>query len=70
MVTSETLYEGNSTTLDTNYENVRKGETMPNRGPSSDSYINQYSTLTKSNGLEDTDIDNIAARDVTLPNTC
>ena len=66
LATSETLQEGDSAALDTDYENVWERETPTDGGLSGGGDASQFSTRGKSIDLDDPDFDNIAARDVTL----
>ena len=66
LATSETLQEGDSAALDTDYENVWERETPTDGGLSGGGDAGQFSTRGKSIDLDDPDFDNIAARDVTL----
>ncbi len=66
LATSETLHEGDSAALDTDYENVWERETPTDGGLAGGGDIGQWSTRGKSIEMDDPDFNNIAARDVTL----
>jgi RNA polymerase sigma-54 factor len=66
LATSETLQEGDSAALDTDYENVWEPDTPTDGGLSGGGDASQWSTRGNSIDVDDPDFDSIAARDVTL----
>ncbi len=66
LAASETLHEGDSAALDTDYENVWERDTPTDGGAAPGGDAGQWSTRGKSIDLDDPDFDNIAAREVTL----
>ena len=66
LAASETLQEGDSQALDTDYENVWERETPSDGGLAGGGDSSQFSSAGKSTALDDADFDNVAARDVTL----
>ncbi len=66
VATSETLHDGDSAALDTDYENVWERETPSDGGFAGGLDNGQWSTRGRSIDLDDPDFNNFAARDITL----